>query len=50
MASQAAGDLLAAHILGEQLPEEASEFRLSRYADPAYQAELARLDTTSGQL
>jgi glycine/D-amino acid oxidase-like deaminating enzyme len=50
MASQAAGDLLAAHILGEQLPEEASDFRLSRYADPAYQAELARLDTTSGQL
>jgi glycine/D-amino acid oxidase-like deaminating enzyme len=50
MASQAAGDLLAAHILGERLPEEAGAFQLSRYEDPAYQAELARLGTTSGQL
>jgi glycine/D-amino acid oxidase-like deaminating enzyme len=50
MASQAAGDLLAAHILGERLPDDAGKFMLSRYEDPAYQAELARLDTTSGQL
>ncbi len=50
MASQAAGDLLAAHIAGEALPEYANEFLLSRYDDPAYQAELARAGATSGQL
>ncbi len=50
MASQAAGDLLAAHLVGEPLPDDAGEFLLSRYDDPAYQAELARLDETSDQL
>ena len=50
MASQAAGDLLAAHVVGESLPDDADAFLLSRYEDPAYQAELARLDTASGQL
>ncbi len=50
MASQAAGDLLAAHVMGERLPDDAGEFLLSRYEDPDYQAELARLDTASGQL
>lgn len=50
MASQAAGDLLAAHVAGETLPSDADEFLLSRYNDPAYQAELARMGTGSGQL
>ena len=50
MASQAAADLLAAHILGESLPADADAFLLSRYGDPAYQAELDRLDAESGQL
>jgi glycine/D-amino acid oxidase-like deaminating enzyme len=50
MASQAAGDLLAAHVLNEQLPDDAGKFLLSRYDDPVYQAELAQLDPTSGQL
>ncbi len=50
MTSQAAGDLLAAHVMGEALPPDASAFLLSRYDDPAYQAELTRLDTASGQL
>jgi glycine/D-amino acid oxidase-like deaminating enzyme len=50
MASQAAGDLLAAHILDERLPDYADAFQLSRYEDPVYQAELQRLGTTSGQL
>lgn len=50
MASQAAGDLLAAHVAGEALPEDAGDFLLSRYDDPAYRAELARMDTASGQL
>jgi sarcosine oxidase, subunit beta len=50
MASQAAGDLLAAHIMGEPLPNDAGAFLLSRYEDPAYQAEFAQLDTASGQL
>ncbi len=50
MASQAAGDLLAAHVAGEALPDYAPAFLLSRYADPAYQAQLAQMDTASGQL
>ncbi len=50
MTSQAAGDLLAAHITGGELPEYASAFLLSRYEDPAYQALLENWDVTSGQL
>ncbi|MGQ4809139.1 D-amino acid dehydrogenase [Candidatus Entotheonellaceae bacterium PAL068K] len=50
MASQAAGDLLAAHVAGETLPDDAPEFLLSRYDDPAYQAKLVQMDMTSGQL
>ncbi len=50
MASQAAGDLLAAHVAGEALPDYAPAFLLSRYDDPAYQAQLARMDAASGQL
>ena len=50
MASQAAGDLLAAHITGGELPEYAPAFLLSRYENPAYQALLENWDVTSGQL
>jgi glycine/D-amino acid oxidase-like deaminating enzyme len=50
MASQAAGDLLAAHVTGEALPEDADEFMLSRYENAAYLSKMARLDTASGQL
>ncbi len=34
--------------MGKQLPDGAGEFLLSRYADPAYQAELVRLETPYG--
>jgi sarcosine oxidase subunit beta len=51
MASQAAAELLAAHILGDTgdaLPDYAAAFLLSRYDDPAYVASLDRF--SSGQL
>jgi glycine/D-amino acid oxidase-like deaminating enzyme len=38
MSSNAAADLLAAHITGGPLPHYASAFTLDRYDDPAYQA------------
>ena len=38
MTSQAAGELLATHITGGELPEYAPAFLFSRYADPIYQA------------
>jgi len=41
MAACAAGELLAAHVLGEALPGYAPAFLLSRYQDPAYLARLA---------
>lgn len=50
MASLAAGELLAAHILGLPLPSYAPAFLLSRYEDPAYQHLLAHWDATAGQL
>jgi len=50
MASQAAGELLAAHITGGELPEYAPMFLLSRYEHPTYQALLEAWDVTSGQL
>lgn len=50
MTSQAAGDLLAAHIIGSELPEYAPAFLLSRYENPTYQALLENWDVTSGQL
>ena len=50
MVSQAAGDLLAAHITGGELPEYAPAFLPSRYEDPTYQALLENWDVTSGQL
>jgi glycine/D-amino acid oxidase-like deaminating enzyme len=48
MAAAGAAELLAAHILGDELPDNADAFLLSRYQDPAYVAGLAAAD--SGQL
>jgi glycine/D-amino acid oxidase-like deaminating enzyme len=49
MAACAAGELLAAHVAGSELPAYASWFLLERYQDPGYQALLASWDA-SGQL
>ena len=50
MGSQAAGELLAAHVTGGLLPEYAPAFLLERYEDPAYRALLEEWDASSGQL
>ncbi|MEJ2746688.1 MAG: FAD-binding oxidoreductase [Anaerolineae bacterium] len=50
MAAMASGELLAAHVTGDTLPDYAPDFLLSRYDDPAYQAMLADWDPTTGQL
>ncbi|MFW5943337.1 MAG: NAD(P)/FAD-dependent oxidoreductase, partial [Chloroflexota bacterium] len=50
MASQAAGELLAAHITGGELPDYAPAFHLSRYDDPRYQALLDGWESGAGQL
>lgn len=50
MASQAGGELIAAHITGSELPGYAPAFLLNRYQEPAYQKLLANWDATSGQL
>ena len=49
MASAAAGELLAAHLTGSNLPAYAPAFTLDRYKDPAYQ-ELLENWGDSGQL
>ncbi len=49
MASCAAGELLAAHVTGGELPHYAPAFLPSRYDDPDYQKLLATWDA-SGQL
>ena len=49
MASPAAGELLAAHITGGELPEHARWFQLDRYDDPEYQKLLEDWGS-SGQL
>jgi glycine/D-amino acid oxidase-like deaminating enzyme len=49
MASPAAGEILAAHVVGESPPSYAGAFRLERYDDPAYQALLEDWGS-SGQL
>ncbi len=49
MSACAAGELLAAHITGGQLPAYAPTFAPQRYQDPLYLEELASLDR-SGQL
>ena len=50
MASQAAGELLATHITGGELPGYAPAFLLSRYETPTYQALLENWAVKSGQL
>lgn len=50
MASQAGGELIAAHITSSTLPTYAPAFLLSRYENLAYQQLLANWDATSGQL
>ncbi|MBP6771420.1 MAG: FAD-binding oxidoreductase [Gemmatimonadaceae bacterium] len=49
MAAPAAGELLAAHILGTSLPTYERAFRLERYNDPEYRARVATWGST-GQL
>jgi glycine/D-amino acid oxidase-like deaminating enzyme len=48
MAAPAAGELAAAYLAGDPVPEWAGAFRLERYDDPAYRAAL--LASASGQL
>lgn len=50
MASQAAADLLAAHLLGGPMPDYAAAFHPARYEDPSYRPGLVALDPKSGQL
>ncbi|MFW6096901.1 MAG: NAD(P)/FAD-dependent oxidoreductase [Chloroflexota bacterium] len=50
MASQAAGELLAAHVTGGTLPDYAPAFQLSRYEDRDYVALLDSWDSGAGQL
>ena len=50
MASQAAAELLAAHVCSGSLPDYAPAFELARYDDPAYQALLDNWDSGAGQL
>lgn len=50
MASQAAAELVSAHITGRDLPSYAPAFLLSRYKDPCYQSLLDQADSTHGQL
>jgi glycine/D-amino acid oxidase-like deaminating enzyme len=49
MASNVAGELLAAHVTGASLPPYARAFTLARYDDPAYRA-LLETWSDSGQL
>ncbi|MGA9532503.1 MAG: FAD-dependent oxidoreductase [Anaerolineales bacterium] len=49
MASPAAGELLAAHLVGDELPNYEGWFRLERYGDPGYQRLLEDWGST-GQL
>ena len=49
MAACAAGELLAAHVVGADLPDYAPAFTLARYDDPAYLARLQAWGPT-GQL
>ena len=50
MASQAAAELLAAHVLDHRRPDYAAAFHPARFADPEYRRVLAALDAKSGQL
>ena len=50
MASQAAAELLAAHLLDQPMPDYARAFHPARFDDPEYQRILATLDPKNGQL
>lgn len=50
MTAMAGGDLLAAHVVGGELPAYAPMFLLERYQDPVYQELLKTWEGTSGQL
>jgi glycine/D-amino acid oxidase-like deaminating enzyme len=50
MASQAAAELLAAHLLNRPLPDYAPAFHPARFDDPGYRRVLATMDPRSGQL
>lgn len=50
MASQAAGELAAAHIVGDTLPDYAPAFAYDRFDDPAYCARVDTWDASVGQL
>ena len=50
MAAAAAGDLVARHIVGAELPDFADAFLLSRYQDADYVSSLASPTAGSGQL
>ncbi len=50
MAATGAGELLAAHITGSELPHYAPAFHLERYQDPAYQQLLSSWSAIAGQL
>jgi glycine/D-amino acid oxidase-like deaminating enzyme len=50
MASQAAAELLAAHLLDQPMPDYARAFHPARFEDPSYRRILATLDPKSGQL
>jgi glycine/D-amino acid oxidase-like deaminating enzyme len=50
MASQAAAELLAAHLLDTPLPDYAGAFHPARFRDPAYRRVIAELGPDSGQL
>ena len=50
MASQAAAEILAAHLLDNPLPDYAAAFHPARFGDPSCQRILATLDPKCGQL
>jgi glycine/D-amino acid oxidase-like deaminating enzyme len=50
MAAHAGADLLAAHVTERTLPDYARWFLPSRYADDAYQAQIAQWGALAGQL
>jgi glycine/D-amino acid oxidase-like deaminating enzyme len=50
MASQAAAELLAQHVLGESLPDYARAFLPARFDEPGYLDEVKRWGALTGQL
>ena len=50
MASQAAGELLAAHVAGHKLPTYSEAFLVNRYEDSNYQEIVNQMQNNLGQL